>query len=71
MIAQRLDLEASASTVSTFEEDTHPNTLELVNHLIDLYEPRDKPEQAGQWQAKLGADGKFKRTIDVLMPCTE
>jgi len=71
MIAQRLDLEVSTSTVATFEEDTHPHTLELVNHLIDLYESRDKPEQAGQWQAKLGTDERCKRTIDALMTCTE
>jgi hypothetical protein len=32
--------------------DTHPNTKESLNNLIDLYEAWDKPEKAEEWRAK-------------------
>lgn len=33
--------------------DTHPHTLESWSYLIELYEARDKPEDAEKWRAKL------------------
>ncbi len=33
--------------------DTHPHTLELFKNLIELYEARNKPEEAEKWRAKL------------------
>jgi len=33
--------------------DTHPNTLESWNNLIDLYEAWGKPEETEKWRAKL------------------
>ena len=33
--------------------ETHPNTLESINTLIELYEIRGKQEQAEPWREKL------------------
>jgi hypothetical protein len=33
--------------------DTHPETLESMNNLIELYEAWNKPEKAKEWRAKL------------------
>ena len=33
--------------------DTHPQTLESLKNLINLYEAWSKPEQAEQWKVKL------------------
>ncbi len=33
--------------------DSHPNTLQSLNNLIDLYEAWNKPEKAKEWRAKL------------------
>ncbi len=33
--------------------DTHPHTLDSWHNLIDLYEARNKPEEAEEWRAKL------------------
>ena len=33
--------------------DTHPDTKESLNNLIELYEAWDKPEKANEWRAKL------------------
>ena len=33
--------------------DTHPQTLESWNNLIELYKAWNKPEKANEWRAKL------------------
>ena len=33
--------------------DEHPDTLESINNLIELYEAWGKPEKAEEWRAKL------------------
>jgi hypothetical protein len=33
--------------------DSHPQTIESWNRLIDLYEAWNKPEKAKEWRAKL------------------
>jgi len=33
--------------------DTHPDTFESLNNLIELYEAWGKPEQAEEWRVKL------------------
>jgi len=33
--------------------DTHPNTLESWNNIVNLCEAWNKPEQARSWRAKL------------------
>ncbi|MFC1634229.1 hypothetical protein ACFL5Z_05255 [Planctomycetota bacterium] len=33
--------------------DTHPNTMESWNNLINLYRAWNKPEKAKEWRAKL------------------
>jgi hypothetical protein len=33
--------------------DTHPDTIESLNNLIELYEAWNKPEKAKEWRAKL------------------
>jgi hypothetical protein len=33
--------------------DIHLQTLESCKHLIDLYESRNKPEEAEKWRIKL------------------
>jgi len=40
--------------------DTHPHTVDSLNHLIELYEAWNKPEKVDEWRAKLPQNEDFE-----------